>query len=84
MIEIGIEITTLQDLRSIFAFIDDGVHRALETELQVLGQIEFDIHVPIPGKVLAEGQIHRFAGSTCQIAHLHMTEGAVHIGIERP
>ena len=79
-----VKVATFQNLRRIFAFIDDGIHRTLETELHVLRQVEFDIYITIPCEVFAERQIHGFSRRTGQVAHLHMTERTVHIGVERP
>ena len=84
VIELRIEILAVQYLRRVLAFIDDGVHRGLEGELHVLGEVVFDIHVTVPGEVLAVGQVHRIKRGACQVAHLHMAERTVHVRIEAP
>ena len=84
MVELFVEIAAFEDLRRVFAFVDDRIHRALERELHVLRQVVFDIHVAVPGKVLAERQIHRLCRHTCQIAHLHVAESTVHVRAECP
>ena len=84
MIELRIEIASVQYLRGVFAFIDDSIHSGLETELHVLREVVFDIHIAVPCKVLAISQIHRTIRSTCDITHFHVVEGTMHIRIERP
>ena len=53
VIELVVEITGLQDLRRVLTFINHGVHRRLEAELDVLGEVILDIHISIPSEVLA-------------------------------
>ena len=84
MVELVVEIVAFQDLRRVLAFINDGVHRGLEGELHVLGQVVFDIDVAVPREVLAESEVGRIGHGVGEVAHLQMAEGAVHVGAERP
>ena len=84
MVELLVKIAAVQNLRRVQTFIDDGIHRALETELHVLGQVVFDIDMTIPGEVLAVSQVHRLCTRAGQVTQFHVTERTVHIGVERP
>ena len=73
------------DLRCVVAFVHRGVHCRLERELQVPAQVVLEVEVPAPREVLAEGYIHVVErGIGVEVAHLHLREGTLHSGVERP
>ena len=84
VVKLCIKIASVQYLRRVITLLDDGVHRALEAELHVLRQIIFEIHLPVPGKVLTERQVHALRRRACQVTHLHVTKRTVHVRVERP
>ena len=84
MVEFVIKIATIEYLRCVFAFVNDGVHSRLEGELDILGKVVFDIYITVPCEVLAEGEVHIVNCTTCEVAHFHMRESTMHIGAECP